>query len=436
MAFIDRIEDQTALIGVVGLGYVGLPLVREFVKAGYRVLGFDTDPAKVEKLNAGQSYILSVSPEMVAQWRKEGRFEATADTKRLSEPDALLICVPTPLTPTREPDLRFVEQTGEQIGRALREEQLVVLESTTYPGTTLEVLRPRLESLSGLKCGSDFYLAYSPEREDPGNPTFSTGTIPKVAGADDERSLRAATAMYSRIVPQVVEVLSTRAAEAVKLLENIFRAVNIALVNELKMLFNRMGMDVWEIIEAAKSKPFGFMPFYPGPGLGGHCIPIDPFYLTWKAREYGMPTRFVELAGEINSSMPRYVVGRVTEALNDRGKALKGSKVLIVGVAYKADVDDPRESPALEIMELLRNRGVEIAYHDPFYPRIRTSRKYDFQYDSVPLTCENLAGADCVLIITDHSNTDYQMIVNEASLVVDTRNACAAVSGKGTVVKA
>jgi len=436
MAFIDRIEDKSAVIGVVGLGYVGLPLVREFVRAGYRGLGFDTDSAKVEKLNAGQSYILSVSSETVAKWREDDRFEATADMKRLSEPDALLICVPTPLTPTREPDLRFVEQTGEDIGRGLRKGQLVVLESTTYPGTTAEVLLPRLESLSDLTCATDFYLAYSPEREDPGNPKFSTGTIPKVVGADDRESLSAATAMYSRVVPNVVEVSSTRAAEAVKLLENIFRAVNIALVNELKMLFNRMGMDVWEVIAAARSKPFGFMPFYPGPGLGGHCIPIDPFYLTWKAREYGMPTRFVELAGEINSSIPGYVVGRVMEALNDRGKALKGSKVLIVGVAYKPDVDDPRESPALEIIQLLRNRGAEITYHDPFYPHLGGFRKYDFEYDSVPLTRENLVGSDCVLIVTNHSTIDYQLVVNAASLVVDTRNACEGFSGGAEVVKA
>ncbi len=436
MTFVDRIEDKSALIGVVGLGYVGLPLVREFIKAGYRCLGFDTDSTKVEKLDAGESYILSISSEMVAGWRKKKRFEATGDMKRMSEPDSLLICVPTPLTPAREPDLCYVEQTGEDIGRALRKEQLVVLESTTYPMTTTEVLRPKLESLSKLKAGSDFYLAFSPEREDPGNPKFSTGTTPKVVGADDERSRAAACAMYAKIVPQVVEVSSSAAAEAVKLLENIFRAVNIALVNELKMLFDRMGIDVWEIIGAAKTKPFGFMPFYPGPGLGGHCIPIDPFYLTWKAREYGMITRFIELAGEINSSMPRYVVGRVMEALNERGKALKGSNVLIVGVTYKRDVDDTRESPALEIIELLKERGAQVSYHDAFYPRMRGFRKYDLHYDSVPLNRKNLAASDCVLIITDHSNVDYQTIVNEASLVVDTRNACARVSGKATVVKA
>jgi len=436
MEFVERIEDKSAVIGVIGLGYVGLPLMREFVKAGYQGVGFDTDSDKVEKLNAGQSYILSVQSEMAAKWREEGRFEATVNMKRLSEPDALLICVPTPLTATREPDLRFVEQTGEAVGRSLREGQLVVLESTTYPGTTADVLRPRLESLSGLKCGSDFYLAYSPEREDPGNPKFSTGTIPKVVGADDAESRAAACAMYLRIVPEVIEVSSTRAAEAVKLLENIFRAVNIALVNELKMLFDRMEMNVWEIIEAAESKPFGFMPFYPGPGLGGHCIPIDPFYLTWKAREYGMPTRFVELAGEINSSMPLYVVSRVMEALNERQKSLKGSNIFIVGVTYKPDVDDPRESPALEIIELLRNRGAEIFYHDPFYPHLGGFRKYEFDYDSVPLNGENLAAADCVLIITNHSNIDYQLIVDEASLVVDTRNACGGLTGKATVVKA
>jgi len=436
MAFLERIEEKSAVIGVVGLGYVGLPLMREFVKAGYRGLGFDTDPAKVEKLNAGRSYILSVPSEMVAKWRKDKKFEATGDMKRLKEPDALLICVPTPLTPTRDPDLSFIEQTGEDIGRALRKGQLVVLESTTYPGTTAEVLRPKLESLSGLKCGVDFYLAFSPEREDPGNPKFSTGTIPKVVGADEEKSIAAARAMYSKIVPQVVEVSSTRAAEAVKLLENIFRAVNIALVNELKMLFDRMGIDVWEIIEAAKSKPFGFMPFYPGPGLGGHCIPIDPFYLTWKAREYGMATRFIELAGEINSSMPRYVVNRVMEALNEQNKALKGAKVLVVGVTYKPDLDDPRESPALEIIKLLRERGAEVSYHDPLYPRLRGFRKYDFDFGSVPLNRKNLSSSDCVLIVTNHSNIDYQLIVDEGSLVVDSRNACAGVSGKATVVKA
>ncbi len=436
MTFMERIEEKSAVIGVVGLGYVGLPLVREFIKAGYRVLGFDVDPVKVEKLNAGESYILSVSSETVSQWRKKKRFEATADMKRMGEPDSLLICVPTPLTPAREPDLCYVEQTGEDIGRALRKGQLVVLESTTYPGTTLEVLRPRLEAISGLKCGTDFYLAFSPEREDPGNPKFSTGTTPKVVGADDAKSQAAAEAMYSRIVPKVVEVSSTRAAEAVKLLENIFRAVNIALVNELKMLFDRMGMDVWEVIEAARSKPFGYMPFYPGPGLGGHCIPIDPFYLTWKAREYGMTTRFIELAGEINSSMPRYVVGRVMEALNERQKSLKGSKILIVGVTYKPNIDDMRESPALEIIELLRDRGAEISYHDPFYPRMRGFRKYDLRYESVPLNRKNLGAADCVLVATNHSSVDYGMIVKEASLVVDTRNACAGLKGKATVVKA
>ncbi len=436
MEFMDRIQDKSAVIGVVGLGYVGLPLVREFVRAGYQGLGFDTDPAKVDRLNSGQSYILSVPSEMVSEWRQNERFEATVDMTRMSEPDALLICVPTPLTPTREPDLRFVEQTGEQIGNALRKGQLVVLESTTYPGTTVEVLRPMLESLSDLVCGSDFYLAYSPEREDPGNPDFSTGTIPKVVGADDEGSLAAAASMYSTIVPDVIQVSSTRAAEAVKLLENIFRAVNIALVNELKMLFDRMGMDVWEVIKAAKSKPFGFMPFYPGPGLGGHCIPIDPFYLTWKAREYGMPTRFVELAGEINSSMPRYVLGKVIDALNEQRKALNGSKILIVGVTYKPDIDDPRESPALEIIELLRIHGAEVSYHDPLFPHLGGHRNYDFEYDSVPLSAESLSGADCVLVVTNHSTIDYNYVVDNASLVVDTRNACEGVTGKAKVVKA
>ncbi len=436
MTLLDRIEDKSAVVGVIGLGYVGLPLVREFVKAGYRSLGFDTDGTKVEKLNAGQSYILSVPSDLAALWRKEKRFEATSDMRRLSEPDALLICVPTPLTPAREPDLRFIEQTGEAIGKALREGQLVVLESTTYPGTTDEVLKPRLEALSGLKARSDFYLAFSPEREDPGNPRYSTGTIPKVVGADDLESRTAAHALYLQIVPEVVEVSSTRAAEMVKLLENIFRSVNIALVNELKMLCDRMGMDIWEIIEAAKSKPFGYMPFYPGPGLGGHCIPIDPFYLTWKAREYGMPTRFIELAGEINSSMPRYVVGRVMDVLNERGKSLKGANVLVMGVAYKPDVDDMRESPALEIIELLESRGANVGYHDPFCPRMRGFRRYDMHRDSVALTKERLAASDCVLIVTNHSTIDYQFLAEHASLIVDTRNACGKVSGKATIVRA
>lgn len=436
MELVEKIKKKEALLGVVGLGYVGLPLVKEFLAAGFRVLGFDTDKGKVETLNAGESYILMLPPELVKAWRRRDRFVATTDAARLCEPDVLLICVPTPLNKTREPELCYVRQTAGDIGRALRRGQLVVLESTTYPGTTAEVMQPCLESLSGLKVGDDFYVAYSPEREDPGNQNFGLGTTPKVIGADDEDSLSAALALYGQIVPHTIEVTSTRAAEAVKLLENIFRAVNIALVNELKMIFDRMGLDVWEIIEAAKSKPFGFMPFYPGPGLGGHCIPIDPFYLAWKAREYGMSTRFIELAGEINISMPRYVLSRLREALNDKGQPVKGSNILVLGIAYKPDVDDARESPALGIIELLLNDGAQVDYHDPYLPHMHGFRSHDLHLDSVPLTPETLAGADCVLIVTNHSCIDYQMVLDHASLIVDSRNACAGLTGEARVVKA
>lgn len=435
---LQKIHDKQAVVGIIGLGYVGLPLAREFVAKGFSVLGFDIDAKKVETLNAGESYLLSVPPAMIAQWRHEKRFEATADVARLGEPDALLICVPTPLNANREPEMRYIRQTAESIATVLRPQQLIVLESTTYPGTTAELVVPILESHSGLKAGVDFLVAFSPEREDPGNKNFSTGTIPKVVGADDGQSLAVADALYAAILPKTVPVSSTRAAEATKLLENIFRAVNIALVNELKMCFDRMGIDVWEVIEAAKTKPFGYMPFYPGPGLGGHCIPIDPFYLTWKARQFDFNTRFIELAGEINTGMPRYVLSRVMDALNDDGKALKEAQILLLGAAYKPDIDDLRESPALELTELLEHRGAHVRYFDPYCSVMSGFRHYPALHKtSEPaLTADLLAQADCVIITTNHTTVDYQFVLDHARIVVDTRNACAGKTGRARILKA
>ncbi len=434
--FLEKVEAKKALVGVIGLGYVGLPLAEVFVQGGTRVLGFDVDPGKVEKLNAGESYIGHISSEGVKQMVESGMFSATADMNRLGEPDALLICVPTPLTKMREPDLSFVENTAREIAPRLRKGQLVVLESTTYPGTTREVILPILEE-SGLKTGEDFFLAYSPEREDPGRKTHNTRTIPKVVGGCDPRSSRAAEACYKLAIEKVVPVSSAEAAESSKILENTFRCVNIALVNEMKMLFDRMGIDVWEVIRAASTKPFGFMPFYPGPGLGGHCIPIDPFYLTWKAREYGMPTRFIELAGEVNVGMPLYVVHRLMEALNERGKALKGAKVLVLGLAYKKDVDDVRESPSFKLIEELLKRGAQVDYNDPHVPRTWKMREYDFKMESKELTPELLGSYDAVVISTDHSAYDWDFIVENAPLVVDTRNATKNVArGREKIVKA
>jgi UDP-N-acetyl-D-glucosamine dehydrogenase len=417
---LQAIDDRTARVGVIGLGYVGLPLVELFAREGFPVLGLDIDAAKVEHLQAGRSYIGHIASERVAALRASGRFEATADFARLTGADAILICVPTPLGSHREPDLSAVRHTGRTIGRHLRAGQLVVLESTTYPGTTRDVLRPELEA-GGLVAGRDFFLAYSPEREDPGNPTFSAGNIPKVVGGWDEASGALARGLYGAVVPRVVPVSSCEAAEACKILENTYRAVNIALVNELKLVFDRMGIDVWEVIDAAKTKPFGFQAFYPGPGLGGHCIPIDPFYLTWAARAHGLHTRFIELAGEINTAMPRHVIDRVMTALNDRGRSLKGGRVLVLGVAYKPDVDDCRESPAVELMELLQDRGASVAYHDPHVPALPPLRGHAIRLESVPLTPDVLAAQDCVLIATDHSSFDWDFIVPHATLVVDTR---------------
>jgi UDP-N-acetyl-D-glucosamine dehydrogenase len=431
-----RIQSGQALIGVIGLGYVGLPLVREFIRGGARVLGFDVDPAKVDALKAGRSYIEHIPRQLIGEMIHSGRFEPTCDFERLGEPDCILICVPTPLTKMREPDMTYVEATAREIARRLRRGQLIILESTTYPGTSREVMLPILET-SGLKVGRDFFLAYSPEREDPGRTNYTTKTIPKVVGGYDRDSGRLAAACYRIAVDSVVPVSSCEAAEACKILENTFRCVNIALVNELKVLFDRMGVDVWEVIRAAATKPFGFMPFYPGPGLGGHCIPIDPFYLSWKARQYDMTTRFIELAGEVNLAMPRYVVAKVIQALNRRGKPLKGARVLVLGLAYKRDVDDMRESPSLELIELLRDSGARVDYNDPHIPRAPRTREHDLRMTSRKLTPKSLAAYDAVLISTDHSAYDYQFIVDHARLVVDTRNATRAIRrGRGKIIRA
>ena len=421
-------------IGIIGCGYVGLPLALRFADVGQRVTGFDTDQEKINKLNAGQSYIQHISADKIKQHVQGKRFAATTDFTRLREMDAVLICVPTPLDERREPDLSYVEKTAQSIAPNLHRGQLIVLESTTYPGTTEELVLPILEK-GGLKCplargagsenvATDFYLAFSPEREDPGNKQYGLAQIPKVVGGINPASGRAAVALYAQIVSKVVPVSSTRAAEMVKLLENIFRCVNIALVNELKQLSLRMDLDIWEVIDSAATKPFGFMPFYPGPGLGGHCIPVDPYYLSWKAREYDFATRFIELAGEINTAMPYNVVDALVTALNTQEKSVKGSKILLLGVAYKKDVDDLRESPSLKLLELLSARGAVLDYNDPYFPALHKMRHYDFSnMKSVELSPERLATYDCVLIATDHTSYDYDAIVRHSKLVVDTRNA-------------
>jgi UDP-N-acetyl-D-glucosamine dehydrogenase len=417
-----RIETREAIIGVLGLGYVGLPLARAFSRRGIRVLGFDVDPEKVERLGRCESYLGSIPDAEIAEMQQSG-FKATCDFKRLAEPDALLICVPTPLTPTREPDLTFVRQSAESIAAALRPGQLVVLESTTYPGTTRQVILPIL-ARTGLEIGKEVFLAYSPEREDPGHPEHTLTELPKVVGGLARHDRALACALYQCVAKSVVPVSSLDVAEACKILENTYRAVNIALVNELKVLFGRMGIDVWEVIEAAKTKPFGFQAFYPGPGLGGHCIPVDPFYLAWVARTYGVNTRFIELAGEINTSMPSYVVGKITDALNVRGLAVKGSRILLLGMAYKRDVGDPRESPGFEILELLLRKGAQVEYSDPHIPRLPSMRRWPkHDLESRPLTDDVLAAQDCVVIVTDHRAFDWEVIVKKARLIVDTRNA-------------
>jgi UDP-N-acetyl-D-glucosamine dehydrogenase len=421
-AFVSMIDRKTATVGVVGLGYVGLPLVELFARKGFRVKGFDIDVRKIEDLSAGRSYIGHISSERIGALIESGLFEATSDFSRMGEADAVIICVPTPLGTHREPDLRPVINTGKAIGKVLRAGQLVILESTTYPGTTRDVLRPELEA-GGLKAGVDFLLAYSPEREDPGNPSFSAANIPKVVGGYTPDSARVAQALYAAVTPQVIPATSCEVAEACKILENTYRAVNIALVNELKIVFDRMGIDVWEVIDAAKTKPFGFQAFYPGPGLGGHCIPIDPFYLTWAARAYGVHTRFIELAGEINTSMPHYVIERVTEALNARGRSIHGSRILIMGAAYKPNVDDCRESPSIELMEMLQDRGAVVSYNDPHVPQLPRMRGHEIRLSSQDLTPETLKAQDCVLLATDHALYDWPTLLPHISLLVDTRGA-------------
>ncbi|HTZ74852.1 MAG TPA: nucleotide sugar dehydrogenase [Candidatus Aquilonibacter sp.] len=426
----DFFAGKSVKVGIIGCGYVGLPLGLRFAEIGHQVTGFDLDESKVKQLNAGKSYIQHIPADKIQEHVKNGRFGATTDFSKLRGMDAVLICVPTPLDERREPDLSYVEQTARAIAPHLQRNQLIVLESTTYPGTTEELVLPILEA-GGLRCpasttevATDFYLAFSPEREDPGNKHFGLAQIPKVVGGVNPASGKAAAGLYAQIVSRVVPVSCTRAAEMVKLLENIFRCVNIALVNELKQLCLRMGLDVWEIIDSAATKPFGFMPFYPGPGLGGHCIPVDPYYLSWKAREYDFATRFIELAGEVNTAMPYNVVEALATALNDRQRSIKGSKILLLGVAYKKDVDDLRESPSLKLLELLTQRGAVIDYNDPYFPALHKMRHYDFSsMRSVELTPEKLGGYDCALIATDHSSYDYDAIVRGSRLVVDTRNA-------------
>ncbi|MBN1321351.1 MAG: nucleotide sugar dehydrogenase [Thermoleophilia bacterium] len=422
LRLLDLIRDREAIVGIVGQGYVGLPLALAFVESGFRVAGFDLDPKKVAGLNQGESHINHVGADRVAAAVAGGRFVATDDFSRLSECDAVLICVPTPLGKHREPDMRYVRDTAVTIRTYLRPGQLIVLESTTYPGTTDDELQPLLEE-SGLTTPEDFFLAFSPEREDPGNASFSTKSIPKLVGGVNPESTDVAVALYSVPIAEVVPVSSSRVAEAAKLLENIYRAVNIALVNELKMTFDQMGINVWEVIEAAKTKPFGYQAFYPGPGLGGHCIPLDPFYLSWKAAEYGMWTRFIELAGEINTRMPAYVVHRLAEALAEEKKTLNGAKVLVLGLSYKADIDDDRESPSYEIIELLQERGAEVAYCDPHIASMRPTRRYDLGLQSVPLSAYEFANYDAVVLSTAHQEFKDPALYAGVKLLCDTRNA-------------
>jgi UDP-N-acetyl-D-glucosamine dehydrogenase len=430
------VRARQARVGIIGLGYVGLPLARCFAARGFAVLGFDVDRTKVARLARGESYIGHIPANVIREMHEAG-FEATDHFERLGEADAILICVPTPLTEAREPDLQYVVGSTEAVARTLRPGQLVVLESTTYPGTTRQVIQPILER-TGLKAGKDFLLAFSPEREDPGNAQFSAPTIPKVVGGLDRDSLEVAAALYGAAMAQVVRVSSPEVAEACKILENTYRAVNIALVNELKVLYDRMGIDVWEVIEAARTKPFGFQAFYPGPGLGGHCIPIDPFYLTWVARRFGLTTRFIELAGEVNTAMPHYVVSRVADALNDRGKPVKGSKIALLGMAYKKDVDDSRESPGFELLELLLAKGAAVSYNDPHVPRLPRVRNHPhLDLVSQALSPAYLREQDCVLIVTDHTAYDWGFIVEHSRLVVDTRNATRSVkTNRDRIVKA
>ena len=436
-ALYDSIENKTATVGVIGLGYVGLPLIDAYVTAGFGALGFDVDKSKTDTLNQGQSYIAHIGCDTIQRWLDQDKFEATTEMDRLAEADVILICVPTPLSESRDPDLKYVAMTAEAIAQRLRPGQMIVLESTTYPGTTKEVLLPILEK-SGLAPGKDFFLAYSPEREDPGNPDFTAGTIPKVVGGLEPNSLRLAQRFYEQAITKVIPVNSCEVAEACKILENTYRSVNIAMVNELKVLFQKIGIDVWEVIEAAKTKPFGYQAFYPGPGLGGHCIPIDPFYLSWVARKHEIPTRFIELAGEINTSMPLYVINKTAEALNSVKKPIRGSKVGVLGMAYKKDIDDHRESPSFKLIELLLDRGAEVSYCDPHVPKLPEMRHYDLPAMTTEQpTPEYFSSLDCTLVSTDHTLFDWDEVVRHSSLVVDTRNATSSVSqGREKIFKA
>lgn len=434
----DWISSRSSVVGVIGQGYVGLPLALVFCEAGFQVVGLDIDPGKIAALQRGESYIKHIGADRVKNAVATGRYQVTTDFERLRQCDAILICVPTPLGHHREPDNSYIHSTARAIASRLRKGQLVVLESTTYPGTTDEEVRPILET-SGLKCSTDFLLAFSPEREDPGRKDFTTENTPKVVGGVDPISTEVAAALYGAALSQVVPVANSRVAESSKLLENVFRSVNIALVNELKVIFDRMGIDVWEVIRAASTKPFGFMPFYPGPGLGGHCIPLDPFYLSWKAAEFGEWARFIELAGEINTRMPRYVVDKVAEALNGDGKSLRGSRSLVLGLAYKANIDDDRESPSYEILELLKERGAAVDYCDPFFPRAHRTRKHDLGLVSVPCEASTFAGYDVLVVATAHENFKKAELYQKVKLVVDSRNLMAPLFPHGSgprVVKA
>ena len=437
LTLLENIKNRSAVVGVMGLGYVGLPLIDAFHRAGFPAIGFDTDPKKVEQLNSGKSYIAHIPHETIGAWVESKKFEATVDFDRLKEADVVLICVPTPLSSSRDPDLRYVEATAKAIAKTLRPGQLVVLESTTYPGTTKDIILPILNE-AGLEAGKDFFLAYSPEREDPGNAHFSASTIPKVVGGYDPNSLEVANELYASAVAATVPVSSCEIAEACKILENTYRSVNIAMVNELKILFHKIGIDVWEVIDAAKTKPFGYQAFYPGPGLGGHCIPIDPFYLSWVARKHEMPTKFIELAGEINTSMPQFVIHRLAEALNDVGKPIKRSKIGILGLAYKKDIDDHRESPSFKLIELLLERGADISYCDPHVPKVPKMRHYDIEeLTTEEPTPEYWSSLDCTLISTDHSLFDWDEVVKHSNLVIDTRNATKNVTeGREKIFKA
>ncbi len=429
MELLQKINNKTAVVGIIGLGYVGLPLGLEFAGKDFHVIGFDVDEKKIPVLNSGKSYIKHIKEDRIKKVIDNKKFEATSDFSRLTSCDAIIICVPTPLDEHREPDMKYIVNSGKIIAQYLRSDQLVVLESSTYPGTTEEVLLPMFEKAgnkqqtSGFIVGKDFYLAFSPEREDPNNPNFNTATIPKVVGGVTPQCMEVAKALYDHVIVKTVPVSSPRVAEATKLLENIYRSINIALVNELKLVFHKMDIDVWEVIEAASTKPFGYHPFFPGPGLGGHCIPIDPFYLTWKAREFEVNTKFIELAGEINTYQPYYVVERAMEALNFHKKTLNGSKVLLLGASYKKNVDDTRESPSLKLIELLRERGAEVDYNDPYIPKLPPTRKYKFDMDSVELTKENLSKYDLILLSTNHDDYDYKFIHDNSKLILDTRNA-------------